>query len=266
MLSRRKERMPVDGAEYELMLSTADGKDMLAFSGEVVTSMRRMLTTLMYQSTMPRSIACISALQQEGVTYLTLAMATTLAHDVEARVCAVEVNWWHPGMHQYLAGQPPALRTGNKRKQRKSAAAMEPPMPGPDDPGLGAVVQGTLALEKALVPTDRANLWLLPAGFVAPDARSAVARSSELKAVFASLAEQFDYLFIDVPAVATSSDTLALTSLAEAACVVVRHGVTPINTVKLALDEVKHMPVLGVVLNQVNLYTPDWILGLLPQE
>ncbi|WP_129675363.1 CpsD/CapB family tyrosine-protein kinase [Candidatus Chloroploca sp. Khr17] len=265
MLSRRKERMPVDGAEYELMLSTADGKGMLAFSGEVVTSMRRMLTTLMYQSTLPRSIACISALQQEGVSYLTLAMATTLAHDVEARVCAVEVNWWHPGMHQYLAGQPPALRTGGKRKQHKAAAAMAP-LPGPDDPGLGAVVQGTLALEKALVPTDRANLWLLPAGFVAPDVRSAIARSSELKAVFASLAEQFDYLFIDVPAVATSSDTLALTSLAEAACVVVRHGVTPINTVKRALDEVKHMPVLGVVLNQVNLSTPDWILSLLPQE
>jgi Mrp family chromosome partitioning ATPase len=107
---------------------------------------------------------------------------------------------------------------------------------------------------------------VLPAGYVPAEARSALARSTQLRSTIEALAEQFDYLIFDIPAVAATSDTVALTSLASAVAIVVRQGVTPSNTVKMALDEVKHVPVLGVILNQVQIYTPRWILNLLPQE
>jgi Mrp family chromosome partitioning ATPase len=66
--------------------------------------------------------------------------------------------------------------------------------------------------------------------------------------------------------VLSSSDAVALASLGSACCVVVQQGVTPINSVRLALDEIKHLPMLGVVLNQVRINTPNWVRNFLPQE
>lgn len=250
-------------SEEALVLRSLGGKTMCEFSEETVASMRRMLTSLMYQATMPKSIANVAALREEGVTYITLAMAAILASDVKASVCAVELNWWHPGMHLYVAGQPP-LAAGKQKKRGKGGPA-EATAPGPDE-GLGAVLRGSTSLAQALVGTSIEGLSLLPAGNVPAEARSALVRSAQLKATIETLAEQFDYLILDIPAVAATSDTVALTSLASAVAVVVRQGVTPVNTVKTALDEVKHVPVLGVILNQVQVHTPRWILNLLPQE
>jgi Mrp family chromosome partitioning ATPase len=265
MFARTKTDDVAAGAAEALTLRSAAGKPMIDLSGETVAAMRRMLTSLMYQSSLPKSVACVSAVRQEGVSYITLAMAALLANDVNAKVCAVELNWWHPAMHLYLAGAPPAAQPGGKRKRGKEAPAAIS-VPPADHEGLGAVLRGTLPLADALVATQLPNLSVLPAGHVAPEARSALARSAQLKATIAELEQQFDYLMIDIPAVAATSDTVALTSLASAAVVVVRQGVTPVNTVKTALDEVRHVPVLGVILNQARVYTPRWILNLLPQE
>lgn len=248
-----------------LALYSAAGKLIGDFSGETVASIRRMLTNLMYQATMPQSIANVAALRGEGVTYITLAMAATLASDVSANVCAVELNWWQPSMQLYLAGTPPILSSPTKRRRAKAAAGDQNNLPAPDV-GIGALLRGDVALDQALNPTSLPNLFVLPAGHVPAEARSALARSAQLKELFVSLKQRFDYLIIDIPAVATTSDTVALTSLADSVAIVVRQGVTPANTVKTALDEVKHVPVLGVILNQVQVFTPKWILNLLPQE
>ncbi len=263
MFARNGQQPAVD--EAGLVLRSLGGKTICEFSGETVAAMRRMLTSLMYQATMPKSIANVAALRGEGVSYITMAMAATLASDVSARVCAVELNWWHPSLHLYLAGQPPAPATKGKGKGKAKGAPAEAAAPGPEE-GLGAVLRGTTSLDQAIVGTSLPNLSVLPAGHVPAEARSALARSAQLKTTVEALGERFDYLIFDVPAVSATSDTVALTSLAESVEVVVRQGVTPVNTVKAALDEVKHVPVLGVILNQVQVYTPRWILNLLPQE
>jgi len=36
--------------------------------------------------------------------------------------------------------------------------------------------------------------------------------------------------------------------------------------VKRALDDIKHLNILGVMLNQTTLKTPRWMLNLIPQE
>jgi Mrp family chromosome partitioning ATPase len=262
MFARNKQQPVI--SDDALILRSLSGKTICEFSGETVANMRRLLTSLMYQATMPKSIANVAALREEGVTYITLAMAAVLASDVNATVCAVELNWWHPSMHLYLAGQTPVAIENGKQKKSKSAPA-ESVAPSQQE-GLGAVLRGTTPLAQALVGTSLSNLSVLPAGYVPAEARSALARSTQLRSTIEALAEQFDYLIFDIPAVAATSDTVALTSLASAVAIVVRQGVTPSNTVKMALDEVKHVPVLGVILNQVQIYTPRWILNLLPQE
>jgi Mrp family chromosome partitioning ATPase len=47
---------------------------------------------------------------------------------------------------------------------------------------------------------------------------------------------------------------------------VVRQGVTPTPSVQRALDQVKHLRQLGIVLNQVTIKTPSWLRMLIPQE
>jgi Mrp family chromosome partitioning ATPase len=57
-----------------------------------------------------------------------------------------------------------------------------------------------------------------------------------------------------------------LAALGEACCLVLRQGVTPLQDIRRALDDVEHLRVLGVVLNQVRVATPRWLLRLVPQE
>jgi Mrp family chromosome partitioning ATPase len=47
---------------------------------------------------------------------------------------------------------------------------------------------------------------------------------------------------------------------------VVRHGVTATPSVQRALDDVRHLKQLGIILNQVSIKTPRWLRTLIPQE
>ncbi|NJO82711.1 MAG: CpsD/CapB family tyrosine-protein kinase, partial [Blastochloris sp.] len=73
-------------------------------------------------------------------------------------------------------------------------------------------------------------------------------------------------VLLDIPAVLYTSDSIALASFSQSVALVTRQGVTPMNAVKSALDEIKHLPVLGVLLNQVRIYTPRLIQHFIPQE
>jgi Mrp family chromosome partitioning ATPase len=249
----------------DLTITTPDGKALYRFPAEITDSLRRMLTGLMYQSTLPRSVSCIAALPGEGVTYNSLALGATLAQDIDARICVVELNWWTPGLQAMLAGLPAATPRKWRRKKAVDETTQVLP-PFPPSPGLAAVLREESSLDEALIKTGLSNLDLLPAGHVPLHQRPALARAEMLKQLVAELEERYDYLFFDIPAIAVTSDAIALASLSKATCVVVRQGITQTSTVKEALDAIKHLPILGVVLNRVQIHTPRWILNLLPQE
>ena len=65
---------------------------------------------------------------------------------------------------------------------------------------------------------------------------------------------------------ARPSDAIALASLGTACCLIIRQGVTPVSSVRRALDDVKHLPMLGVMLNQNRTMLPRWVQALVPQE
>jgi Mrp family chromosome partitioning ATPase len=237
---------------------TQDGSLLGAFPPPVVNSLRRMLTQLAYQNALPDRFAMVSALREEGVTYTSLALATTLASDLATRVCAVELNWWSPSL---LSLWSSLQRMAPAHEQRAESA-----LPVASSAGFVDVLAGTATLEETLVPTTMPNLMLLPAGSLSVPQRPAVARSAELRTCIERLSERFDHLVLDIPAIMTTSDAIALASLGTACCVVVRQGVTSMNTVRLALDNIRHLPVLGIVLNRARLRTPRWILSFIPQD
>lgn len=226
------------GDEFALTLSAEGGAPFLTFSAPVVEAIRYLLGRLSRQGVLPERLAVTSTLRQEGVTTISRALGTVMANDLPVSVCVVEVNWWWP------AAAPPGA---------------------PFTRGLGGLLREETTLDEALVRTNRPNLTLLPAHQVDLVSRPVFARSKQLVDVLDTLNERFDYVLLDVPALQATSDALHLASLGDAAALVVRQGATPLKYVQQALDELRFMPVVGTILNDVKLATPAWAQLYVPQ-
>jgi Mrp family chromosome partitioning ATPase len=265
-LRKKKIQAPIQhGAP--LTLTVAMGALQRTFDAEIVDHFRRMTTDLICTSGLPRRIVITSAIHSEGVTYTVLALATTLASDTADQFCVVDLNWWAPGI---AAQFDPAHRAQAERRGRKAPQALAPTSEAiaalHSRPGIAQVVAGTATLDEALVQTGLPNLCLLPAGELMLKERPVLARSAGLHTLINDLSERFDYLLLDVPAILTSSDAIALAALGDACCLVIRQGVTSTPTVQRALDQIKHMKMLGIILNRVAIQTPAWLQRLVPQE
>lgn len=259
MLSMRKKQQAPNLVGAPLVLNASSGQPLYTFAPEVVTSVRHMVTGLSCNGGIPATLATLAALREEGTTYISLALAAVIAHDTAASVCAVELNWWSPGMLTLLS-------KGSAPSGKGATGAALLPAPLVDRPRLADVLLGKAALDEAIIPTTLPNLSLLPAGEVSLEQRPVVARSEALKALIDKLRARFDHLILDIPAVLATSDAIALASLADACAIVVRHGVTPSASVQLALDDLSHLKILGVVLNMADFKTPKFLRDLTPQE
>jgi len=141
-------------------------------------------------------LSMVSALRGEGVTFSSLAMATTLSHDFSQRVCYVDLNWWWPA---------PQMTVLKQLSQ-----------------GIAGILNNNAELEDVLVRTGFTNLCLLPAGQLPPEQRPIVARSFALKQVVMQLSDKFDTLVLDIPAILATSDAMPLAAQGETCLVVIR--------------------------------------------
>lgn len=250
--------------EGALTLRSIDGTPLYTFPSEVVNSVRHMETILNAKGALPARISMVAALHGEGVTYTTLALATTLAYDLAVRVCVVELNWWAP----QLPTRPAHRMSVTPAREAAPVIAAPPDTASSvgEATGLAAVLIGATTLDSALIQTALPNLMLLPAGELSPAQRPAMARSEALKTCIKQLSQRFDHVLLDIPAILATSDSIALASLGSTCCVVIRQGVTPVGSVRRALDDIKHLPVLGVMLNQTHNTLPRWVRALVPQE
>jgi len=237
---RRNKKKETTAENLPMVLSAKDGTPLLTFKGDLAHNLRHMITRMVRKDPLPKRIALTSALREEGVSYLSLALGTVIASNFNKRVCVVELNWWWPGMSQYLMDE--------------------------DSPGAAAVTTQQAKLQDALIHTGLANLQLLPAGELEVEQRPIIARSLGLKKLIDFLSNRYDHVILDVPAILATSDAIALVSLAKHCCLVTRQGVTSVDNVKLALDDIDHMEMMGVIMNQVKVYTPSFILKFVPQE
>lgn len=239
MLKLRRKRKDDVEAVPPLALPAVDGTAARVFATDLVESLRHMITRLTRTEPLPPRVALTAALREEGVTTISEALATTIAHDLGARVCIVDLNWWW------------------------SAAS---PLVAADNAGLAAVLKEEATLDDVIAPTGWSNLAYVPAGELPQHQRPVTARSPELKQILAALEQRFDHLLLDVPAILATNDAVPLVSLAPACCLVVRQGVTSVENVQRALREIDHLTLLGVVLNQARLATPRPLLHLIPAQ
>lgn len=234
----RRFKKQKDGEVPAMVLPNQDGTPLMTFPPKVIAPLRHMVARTARSEPFPERLAMMASLRQEGVSYLSLALATTMAHDMEATVCVVELNW-----------------------QRPSEILLSASKNG----GLTAVLTKETQLEDAITRTGIPNLSLLSAGNMDAADHSSFARSSILKDSIEQLSKDFDHLVLDIPAILACNDAIPLASLCTASCLVVRQGVTSVEDARLALDDVDHLPILGVIMNQVHLYTPSIILRRVPQ-
>jgi Mrp family chromosome partitioning ATPase len=184
------------------------------------------------QSDFPSRLAVTSALHGEGVTTISHALAAIVAHDLDVRVCWVDLSWPIP---------------------RRNA---EPQVA----PGIAELFMGKLELSEALQTTEDPRLTVLHAGNVPPAQRETFARSPLLATMLDQVARQFPCVILDAPPVLAGSAGLGQLRHANSYLLVVRHGVTPAPQVRAACDELKSIPSLGVVLNQFKSSIPKRLI------
>jgi len=248
-----------------LSVRAANGILQRTFDADVIQSMRYMGTELTLNSKLPPRVALIAALRGEGVTYTAVALGITLANDTGTKVCVIELNWWSPGMIAML--DPKILTVAAEKKSRKRGESASPrtTLTG-NFPGMAKALSGEVSIDDAIIHSDIPNFDLIPAGEVPIAKRPAIARNIALRHMLDLLSTRYDHLLLDIPAIRTTSDSIALASLSDACIVVAHQGATSTSSVQKALDDVKSLTMLGVVLNKVSISMPYWIRSLVPQE
>jgi capsular exopolysaccharide synthesis family protein len=120
-------------------------------------------------------------------------------------------------------------------------------------PGLSEVLLGQCSIEQAVQPTAVENLWVIPAGGIAPNPSELLAQS-KLREVVESLKEKYDRIVIDSSPVLAVRDPLLLASLVDACCLIVRAGHSPsrATTTAVRLLAEAGVPAKGIVLNAVR--------------
>lgn len=261
MSKRRREGVDLNNV---LSVHAANGALQRTFDADIIQSIRYMATELTLNSILPPRVALIAALRGEGVTHTAVALGLTLANDTGAKICIVELNWWSPGMIALL--DPKVITAEVSKHDHKKSRPLPSPTALASYPGLSGVLSGKRSLNEAIIHSNLPNFDLIPAGEVPIAKRPSTARSPSLRQVLDQLSTDYDHLLLDIPAIRTTSDSIALASLANACIVVAHQGATSTASVQKALDDVKSLTMLGVVLNKVSVNMPDWIRSLVPQE
>ena len=213
------------------------GEHLFRSAANVASSVRYLLARIQLNDAagLPQRLAVTAALRGEGVTFVSTTIAAVVANDLNRRCCLVDLNWGHPTTYE-------------------SATR--------DSSGLADVVNTGMALEDVLVGTAEPNLMIMPAGIVPVAQRPVLAKSDRLAEVIDELAEHFDHLVLDLPAVLATSDALALALLCDAYALVVHQGVTTQDQVLDAFDELRGVVNLGIILNRDSTSIPKFLRRL----
>ncbi len=160
--------------------------------------------------------------------------ARALAANASGSICLVEANFRSPCLSRFFGV--------------------------PEDRGFAdslLVEGGIRSFAKQLKPS---NLWLLPAGTLAPESPSLL-NSDRLKLRVQELRQEFDYVLIDAPALNLYTDAVVLGQIADGAVVVLQADSTRRESALKGLESLRdaHVEVLGAVLNRRTFPIPDFV-------
>jgi capsular exopolysaccharide synthesis family protein len=125
--------------------------------------------------------------------------------------------------------------------------------------GLSDYLVGLTGLDKVISSTPIPNLSVLGAGSVPPSPTELIG-SKKMADTLELLKQQYDFIFIDSPPVMPVSDSVVLSTMVDGLVFVVRGQNTPKPIVKDALAQLSHKSskILGMVLNRVDMKSPDY--------
>lgn len=199
---------------------------------------RSLRTTLFHRAPKgkARTILVTSASANEGKSTVVGNLAITMAYAGQ-KVVVVDVNLRRPGQY--------ALFSLN-----------------PNGKGLTAVVAGKISLEEAVVPTKISNLSLLASGPAVSNPAELI-DSESFTQVLKRLADEYDRVIVDSPAVLAVADAQILASRCDATVLVVRAEASSRKRSMQARHRLAGVDarILGVVVNDVPLRGDDYGYG-----
>jgi len=163
--------------------------------------------------------------RRAGCTWTCANTAKALANAVTGSVCVIDANFEAPSLHKYFSAGFPA--------------------------GISDAIFESVPSKQFAVQIEDTNLWFLPAGKRSKQAL-ALPDHSPLESHLRELREEFDYLLVDVPALASGSLAVSVGRAGDGAVLILESaGIAP----NLLLRARKHLerarvPLFGVVLNQ----------------
>lgn len=176
-----------------------------------------------------KTILITSSVPEEGKTNVAVNLAMTIAASGK-RVVLVDCDLRKATISRYL------------RIQRSHA-------------GLTNVItsKDEGALAAALVRVKDSGITVLAAGTIPPNPTELLSAPMTEK-IFASLQKAFDYVIVDTPPVSLVTDAAVLCRMADGVLLVVRPGVTTIQSAQLSKKnlEAVNAHILGVVMNGYN--------------
>jgi succinoglycan biosynthesis transport protein ExoP len=127
------------------------------------------------------------------------------------------------------------------------------------EPGLTEVLTGGRAVFEMIRPTQVDGLSILTSGSLPPNPTELLG-SDKMKKILAELAASFDFVVLDSPPVLPVSDSVILSTIVDGVVVVVNSASTAKQQIRVACARLKYArsKIFGVVLNKVNLQSPEY--------
>lgn len=168
-----------------------------------------------------------SAIPGEGKTFTSCNFAATLAQQ-DFKTLIIDADLRKPSVSKILFNE-------NKK------------------PGLSELLLGTASLDEVIAPTGVDNLFVIPAGGIAPNPSELLAQP-RLREVLDELRGKFDRIVVDSSPVLAVRDPLLLAPLVDTSCLIIRAGHSPgkasVQAIRLMAEA--NVPAAGVVLNAVR--------------
>lgn len=186
----------------------------------------------------PVVVQCTAAHRNEGVTTITLALASFMAQKYGGRyTLAVEANFRNPAFRRVLSLRSPGSLLGVVQRKQTLEEALQKV----EDLGFYALASDGLdgALSDSL--TDAALEGLGPA--------------------LIALKKGFRYIFIDSAAVIPFGESASISKLADHVILVVESGKTNSEVVNRAIETIQAAgsDLSGIVLNKREFHIPQWL-------
>ena len=213
--------------------------DSLSVPGAVRDEIVKLVRNLFFMGgeNPPRRVVFTGTESGTGCSWICAQAGEILAAQVQGSVCVVDCNLRTPSLHRRFDV--------------------------PQAPGLSDALLGAGPLRPYLQRLSRSNLWLLSSGS-AQENQPAQLSSERMRTRLSELYAQFDYVLLDVAALNTCNDGIALGGSADGVVLVVRANASRREIARKTLQELQTAKVqaLGVVLNQRTFPIPQAIYKL----